>query len=126
MKHNLHFTNVVLEAFDGASNMRGEFSGLQSRIKEQNSKSIYIWCYSHVLNLCICDTCQNINAKNLFDLLNRLSTFFRESYKRMNVWIEQNNTNTGTNKMKRLQKIGDNNTRWWSREKALFWVRLNN
>ncbi|KAL4084049.1 hypothetical protein QTP88_029365 [Uroleucon formosanum] len=121
-KHNMNFTNVIGEAFDGASNMRGQFSGLQSRIKEQNPKSIYIWCYSHVLNLCICDTCQNINAKNLFGFLNRLSTFFRESFKRMNVWIEQNNTSTGTNKMKRLQKIGDNNTRWWSREKALFWV----
>ncbi|KAL4089376.1 hypothetical protein QTP88_024422 [Uroleucon formosanum] len=90
-KHNMNFTNVIGEAFDGASNMRGQFSGLH-----------------HVLNLCICDTCQNINAKNLFGFLNRLSTFFRESFKRMNVWIEQNNTN--------------NNTRWWSREKALFWV----
>lgn len=65
--------------------MRGEFSGLQLRIKEQNPKSIYIWRYSHVLNLCICDTCENINAKNLFGFLNRLSTFFGESYNRINV-----------------------------------------
>jgi hypothetical protein len=64
LKHDMYFTNVIGEAFDGASNMRGEFSGLQSKIKERNPKSIYIWCYSHVLNLCICDTCQNINAKN--------------------------------------------------------------
>lgn len=66
-KHNLNFTNIIGESFDAASNMRGEFSGLQSRIKEQNPKSVYIWCYSHVLNLCICDSCQNINAKTYLD-----------------------------------------------------------
>ncbi|KAL4131099.1 hypothetical protein QTP88_008448 [Uroleucon formosanum] len=84
LKYNMNFTNVVEKAYDGAFNMRGE-SGLH----------MCIWCYSHELNLCICDTCQNINPKNVFVFLNRLSIFFRESYKY-------------------------NNTRWWSREKALF------
>jgi len=47
--------------------MRGEYSGLQSKIKSQgNQKSIYIWCYSHVLNLCVCDTCKSMEAKKLF------------------------------------------------------------
>lgn len=122
LKHNINFKNVIGESFDGASNMRGAFSGLQSRIKHENPKSIYIWCYSHILNLCISDACKHIDAKNLFGFLNRLSTFFGDSYKRMNVWIEQNNTINERVSLKKLQKVGENNTRWWSREKSLFWV----
>lgn len=101
--------------------MRGEFNGLQSFIKQQNENSIYVWCYAHILNLCICDTCDNLAAKNLFGLLNRLSTFFSDSYKRMDVWKKnQENLGAGVKKLKKLQKIGE--TRWWSREKALKWV----
>lgn len=48
--HNISFENIEGESFDVASNMRGEYSGLQSKIKEQNDKSIYTWCYSHILN----------------------------------------------------------------------------
>jgi len=39
---NINFKNAIGESFDGASNMRGAFSGLQSRIKNENPKSIYI------------------------------------------------------------------------------------
>lgn len=122
-EHSIKFNNIIAESFDGASNMRGEYSGLQSKIKNQeNPKAIYIWCYSHVLNLCICDTCKSLEAKNLFGFLNRLSTFFSESYKRMLVWLQEINLSLGSNKLKKLQKIGENNTRWWSREKALYWI----
>jgi len=39
----------------------------------------------------------------------------------MDVWKEtRNKLTTGQNKLKKLQKI--NETRWWSREKALLWV----
>lgn len=123
-QHGLHLDKVVGESFDGASNMSGSFSGLQSLIKSINNKSVYIWCYSHVLNLCICDTVSNLDAKNLFGLLNRLSTFFSSSYKRMNVWINENklNNSIGSEKLKKLQKISESNTRWWSRKKTLDWV----
>lgn len=113
LKYNINFKNVIGESFDGASNMRGAFSGLQSRIKYEHPKSIYIWCYSHILNLCISDACKHNDAKNLFGFLNRLSTFFGDSYKRVNVWIEQNNTINERKSLKKHQKVGENNTRWW-------------
>jgi len=110
-----------LESFDEAANMRGEFNGLHAHVKSENPRSVYIWCYAHILNLCICDSCSNLGAVNLFGLLNRLSTFFLESFKRMDVWKKtQEQYSSGQNKMKKLQKIGA--TRWWSREKALTWV----
>ncbi|XP_065654865.1 uncharacterized protein LOC136081477 [Hydra vulgaris] len=119
--HSINFKNIVGESFDGAANMRGDFNGLHAYIKKENENSIYIWCYGHILNLCICDTCDNKDAIKLFGLLNRLSTFFSDSYKRMNVWKEQQELlGTGQNKLRKLQKIGE--TRWWSREKALKWV----
>ncbi|XP_065321250.1 zinc finger MYM-type protein 1-like [Gordionus sp. m RMFG-2023] len=111
--------NIIGESFDGAANMRGEFVGLQALIRQEAPGSLYIWCYSHILNLCICDSCDNIEGKILFGLLNRLATFFGESYKRMDAWVKQNNS-TGQNKLRRLQKIDE--TRWWAREKALKWI----
>ncbi|XP_060846371.1 uncharacterized protein LOC132926041 [Rhopalosiphum padi] len=122
-EHSINFNHIIGESFDGAANMRGEYSGLQSKIKSQeNQKSVYIWCYSHVLNLCVCDTCKSVEAKKLFGFLNRLSTFFSDSYKRMHIWLSEIDSSLGSNKLKKLQKIGENNTRWWSREKALFWI----
>lgn len=120
-KHDINFKNIIGESFDGASNMKGEFNGLQSFIKQQNENSIYIWCYAHIINLCVCDTCDNLAAKNLFGFLNRLSTFFSDSYKRMDIWKKnQEKLGIGSKKLRKLQKIGE--TRWWSREKALKWV----
>ncbi|XP_065658433.1 zinc finger MYM-type protein 1-like [Hydra vulgaris] len=111
--HLINFKNIVGESFDGAANMRGDFNGLHAYIKKENKNSIYIWCYAHILNLCICDTCDNKDAIKLFGLLNRLSTFFSDSYKRMNAWKEQQEQlGTGQNKLRKLQKIGE--TRWWS------------
>jgi len=121
--YNIDFKNIMGEAFDGAANMRGEFNGLHAYIKNQNDKSMYVWCHAHILNLCICDSCENIYSKTLFGLLNRLSTFFSDSYKRMNVLIEtlkKSNTKTDVKKLRKLQKICE--TRWWSSEKALKWV----
>lgn len=119
--HGIDFKKIIGESFDGAANMRGEFNGLRAHIQKEKPKSVYVWCYAHTLNLCICDSCSNIAAINLFGLLNRLSTFFSESYKRMDVWKKkQEQYSTGQLKLKKLQKIG--NTRWWSREKALKWI----
>lgn len=80
------YENITGELFDGAANMRSKVKGLRAHISRIVKDNIYIWCYSHALNLCVCDTCDILEAKNLFGLLNRVSTFFSESHKRMNVW----------------------------------------
>lgn len=113
LEHGLEFKNIVGESFDGASNMSGQFNGLQSYIKSQIKNSIYIWCYNHILNLCVIDVCKNIASKNLFGLLNRLVTFFGSSYKRMNIWTREsyNNTNIGPHKLRKLLRVAETNTR---------------
>jgi len=52
-------------------------------------------------------------AVKLFSLFNEVAVFFKESYKRMDVW---KNT-VGENIKKKLVSIGM--TRWWSKEKSL-------
>lgn len=104
--------------------MSGQFSGLQSLIKSQNENSIFIWCYSHILNLCMVDICKNIDSKTLLGFLNSLATFFGSSYKEMNIWTSENakNSKIGQDKLRKLNKVAESNTRWWSRHKTLEWV----
>lgn len=101
--------------------MSGQFSGLQSLIKSQNENSIFIWCYSHILNLCMVDICKNIDSKTLLGFLNSLATFFGSSYKEMNIWTSENakNSKIGQDKLRKLNKVAESNTRWWSRHKTL-------
>lgn len=101
--------------------MQGQYNGLRSHIKTKNKNSVCIWCYAHILNVCVSDICENVVALSLFGLLNRLTTFFSNSYKIINFWKEtQEKLWTNQKKIRRLQKIGA--TRWWSHEKALKWV----
>jgi len=104
-QNNINFKNIIRSSFDGAANMQGEFNGLRAFIKQENQNSVYIWCYAHILNLCVGDTCENLAAKNVFDLLNRLATFFSDSYKKMGVWQEiQEKLTTCQNKLKNYRK----------------------
>lgn len=41
LEHGLEFKNIIGKSFDGASNMCGQFSELQSYIKSQNKNSVY-------------------------------------------------------------------------------------
>uniref|UniRef100_H3A7Q5 DUF4371 domain-containing protein n=1 Tax=Latimeria chalumnae TaxID=7897 RepID=H3A7Q5_LATCH len=110
--------NILGHSFDGAANMRSSNVGLQAFIKEAAPNSVYVWCYAHVLNLCVADTVSIIpEAKSLFGLLHRTAIFISESHKRMDAWKADTGDASSAAKFKRLQKIGE--TRWWSKYKAL-------
>ena len=47
----LNVTNVRAQCCDGASSMRGKYSGLATRVKELEPRAIYIHCHAHLLNL---------------------------------------------------------------------------
>uniref|UniRef100_H3AD62 DUF4371 domain-containing protein n=1 Tax=Latimeria chalumnae TaxID=7897 RepID=H3AD62_LATCH len=111
--------NIVGHSFDGAANMRISNAGLQGFIKEAAPNSVYVWCYAHVLNLCVADTVSIIpEAKSLFGLLQyRAAIFISESHKCMDAWKADTGDASGATKFKRLQKIGE--TRWWLKYKVL-------
>lgn len=49
----LSMSNMRGQGYDGASNMRGEFHGLQRLILEENPYAHYIHCFAHQLHLVI-------------------------------------------------------------------------
>jgi hypothetical protein len=46
-------TDLVRQSYDGASNMRRVYEGLQSLIKKENNHAIFVWCHAHRLNLIV-------------------------------------------------------------------------
>ena len=50
-KYNLSISRIRGQGYDGASNMRGEFNGLQKKILDENSHAFYVHCFAHRLQL---------------------------------------------------------------------------
>lgn len=104
-------------ALDGASSNTSANKGLNHYIKKENPSSVFIWCFSHLLNLVLKYACGSSNElSNIFDFAHDVAAFFKSSTKQMDIWRETLRNST-VNKLMRLQLIGD--TRWSSKYKAL-------
>ncbi|CAI6373604.1 unnamed protein product [Macrosiphum euphorbiae] len=113
-KNGLDIKNCIGNATDGAANMQGKYNGFSAWLSKSSPNQVHVWCYSHILNLVLIDaTSITLPTASLFVLLNDIAVYFKELYKRMNVW----KSIIGENDKRRLATIG--NTRWWSKEKAL-------
>lgn len=87
--HNLGIKDICGQWCDGASNMSGHYSGVQSRIAAENSTAVYIHCHGHVLNLVLVDTCsKNPITKNFFGTVETLYVFFQASTKRHAFFVQ--------------------------------------
>ena len=51
--HGLSISRLRGQGYDGASNMRGEFHGLQRRILDENPYAFYIHCFAHQSQLVV-------------------------------------------------------------------------
>ena len=49
------------QSFDGASNMRGEFNGLQALVRAEAPFAFYVHCYAHRLNLVIVSVASEVD-----------------------------------------------------------------
>ena len=79
----LCFSNLRSQRYDGASNMRGRYSGLSARIKEIEPRAIYTHCYTHILNLVLSHACQSIqDVRNAFGIVASIYNFIEGSAKR--------------------------------------------
>lgn len=113
-KNGLNIKNCIGNSTDGAANIQSQYNGFSAWLSKSSPNQVHVWCYSHILNLVLIDaTSITLPAASLFVLLNNIAVYFKESYKRMDIWksiIEENDK-------RRLATIG--NTRWWSKEKVL-------
>ncbi|KAJ1282880.1 hypothetical protein BS78_03G085400 [Paspalum vaginatum] len=51
--HKLSISMLRGQGYDGASNMRGEFNGVQKLIRDENPYAFYVHCFAHQLQLVI-------------------------------------------------------------------------
>ena len=117
----LSIQNIVGQCYDGASNMKGEFKGLSSRIKVVNNKAIYIHCYAHQLNLALTHSCTNIKeVRNAIGNVNCIFSLIGASAKRSGIFREIQKDSNAETTLKRLCE-----TRWASRSRSFSAVLEN-
>lgn len=107
------------QSYDNASNMAGQYSGVQMRIKEKNSLVEWVPCASHSLNLvgvCAADCC--VETTSFFGIVQRLYTFLSASTKRWNRM--KGNLKDGALVPKCLSE-----TRWSARHEACKSLAMN-
>ncbi|XP_058727141.1 uncharacterized protein LOC131598572 [Vicia villosa] len=82
-RHTLSISRIRGQGYDGASNMRGEFNGLQRKILDENPYAFYVHCYAHRLQLVvvsIASSCSSIH--DFFEYISLIVTTTSASCKR--------------------------------------------
>ena len=83
----LKIENVRGQCCDGAANMAGAISGLQTRVKAEEPRAVFIHCTAHRLNLVIRDVLDGVReVRDVIQEVSRLVTFFRDSPKRLEIF----------------------------------------
>lgn len=83
----LKLKNIRAQCYDGAASMRGSYSGVAKRIKDDNPLALYIHCYAHILNLCVVDVCEQVaSVRNMFGILKSIYAFIGASSKRYSIF----------------------------------------
>lgn len=81
--YNLDIKNVRGQGYDGASNMRGEWNGLQALISKECAYAYYIHCFAHRLQLALVAASKEvILVYQFFTKLTSIVTFILGSCKR--------------------------------------------
>ncbi|XP_042441400.1 zinc finger MYM-type protein 1-like [Zingiber officinale] len=68
--YNLDVQNIRGQGYDGASNMRGEFNGLQALIIKDCRSAYYVHCFAHRLQMALVAASKNVTPiHQFFDML---------------------------------------------------------
>jgi hypothetical protein len=134
-KYNLSITRLRGQGYDGASNMRGEFNGLQKRILDDNPYAFYVHCFAHQLQLVVVSVsscCPSVH--DFFEYISNIVNTTSASCKRRDALIEAHHQSisdrlesgemfhgSGQHQETNLARPGD--TRWSSHHKTL--IRLD-
>ncbi|XP_025205943.1 zinc finger MYM-type protein 1-like [Melanaphis sacchari] len=107
------------QSYDGASNMRGSYNGLQAIIRRSNTAAIFVWCYAHRLNLVLTDAVSSsVNAVDMFGIIETIHDFINSSKKRVALFeLHQEKCYGNKQRKRRFKRV--QTTRWWSHDLAL-------
>ncbi|WVZ70665.1 hypothetical protein U9M48_019309 [Paspalum notatum var. saurae] len=130
-RHGLSMSKVRGQGYDGASNMRGEFHGLQRRILDENLHAFYIHCFAHQLQLVVVSVAKSCSLVfDFFNIATLIVNTVNVSCKRRDQLSQEHHENIvnqldtrkkisgrGKNQETSLARPGD--TRWGSHHKTL-------
>lgn len=109
---------LVGQSYDGASNMSGEYKGLQARINAKNNSAIFVWCHAHRLNLVMANAVSSsLDAVDLFGNLESIYSFIWCSKKRAALFREFQDKHYPNMQKKSMKRVAT--TRWGSHDAAL-------
>ncbi|XP_075507393.1 uncharacterized protein LOC142544219 [Primulina tabacum] len=81
--YNLDVQNIRGQGYDGASNMRGEFNGLQALIVKDCKSAYYVHCFGHRSQLALVAASKNVTSiRQFFDKLTFIVNIVGSSCKR--------------------------------------------
>lgn len=117
-KYDIDWENqLCAQSYDGASSMQGQYSGVRAYIQEKNPRAIYVWCFSHILNLVVVDTCDTSKTmRNFFGDLQSLIAFLR-ARKRTAIFLKHQKICYPDERVCRMKNFSS--TRWTSHGRAL-------
>jgi hypothetical protein len=123
-KHGLLIAKLRGQGYDGASNMRGEFNGVQKLIRDENPYAFYMYYFAHRLRLVVVAVsrcCSSI--EDFFEYVTLIMNYVGSSCKRKDILVDQQRRNLlaklqsgdilsgrGKNQETSLARPGD--TRW--------------
>ena len=114
---NFDLTKLVSQGYDGASVMSGQYTGVQTRVREVALYAAYIHCHAHILNLVLVDSVRSIQpALEFFVLLEALYVFMSTSKVHVKFVEKQQQLHPGKQPLE-LQKLSD--THWTCRYAAV-------
>lgn len=129
--YNLDVQNIIAQGYDGASNMRGEFNGLQALIVKDCKSAYYVHCFAHQLQLALVAASKHVtHIHQFFDKLTFIVNIVGSSCKRNDalkiahaddiahlIAIDELETWRGLNQIGSLQRVAD--TLWSSHLRSL-------
>ena len=84
--HKIKIEDCRGQSYDNASNMSGQYNGLQAKIKQKNPLAEYVPCAGHSLNLVGSSAAEACPASlDLFSFLQSIYNFFSASTHRWDV-----------------------------------------
>ncbi|XP_040249862.1 uncharacterized protein [Aegilops tauschii subsp. strangulata] len=131
LEHGLSMSKLRGQGYGGASNMRGQFCGLQRLIQDENPYAFYIHCFAHQLQLvvvAVAKCCSSVT--DFFNHITLIVNTVNASCKRHDELAQQQHDNIvsqlesgeifsgrGKNQATNLVRPGD--TRWGTHHKTL-------
>lgn len=103
------------QGYDGAGAVAGHINGMAAHLRRLNDKALFTHCYSHRLNLAICESINIMDVKSMLNRVKKVSDFFNISPTRQ-IPLEKNIDLHGSLSAGRKKKLIDVcRTRWVER-----------